>query len=168
MPPPLLTKAGAEGVFVVVCGTLTKYEAGTLKQAGTLQLAEPPTDQGNMGDQQRPPMPPPALGMVLAANGGAEKVIVLLGDQLFIVDAASLKLDVNVTLPKLPAPPDPGASDQGNAGQMRPPMPPGPHQPSMIEVNGHIAYVQRGPQIVAVSITDGSIRGQAKLPKPPR
>jgi hypothetical protein len=46
--------------------------------------------------------------------------------------------------------------------------PPGPHPPRpALELSGQTLYLLRGPSVVAIDITDGSVVGQATLPPPP-
>ena len=163
-PPPPILRAGSDGVFSLLGGLLVKFDAATLQQTGTLQLLEKPAPpDGSQGD--RPPMGPPPRGELLLASlaGGHEKVLALFGDQLFIVDAATLKLTAKVILPKLPAPPGQGS---GDAAQGPPPPRFAPPMPMALELHGQMLYVLRGPQIVAVNIVSGTVVAQGMLPPP--
>lgn len=156
MPPPPMMKAGGNGVFVLLGGTLTKLDPVTLNQEGSLQLIEKPADRGGSTQNNWPPLPPPH-GTLLIAPGSHEMVLVVIGDRFFRIDAAQFTVVANSTLPK-PEPP----KSQNAPDQNRQPAPP----PQTVELHGSILYVVSGPQIVAVNITDGSVVGETTLPKP--
>lgn len=154
MQPPMgpqigMLKAGANGVFVLAGPTLIKYNAA-LEQQGTVQLVEPPTDTS-----QAPGPPLHGAMLIVTANGG-EKALVLIGDKFFAVDTATLEISAQGTLPGLEAP---------EVGGAQRPMGP-PPGPGGLEYRDGKLYVQRGPTIVALSVADGSVVGQATLPKP--
>lgn len=164
-PPPPILKAGSDGVFTLLGGLLVKFDAATLQQTGTLQLLDRPAPPPDGAQGDRPPMGPPRGQLMLAdATSGHGKVLALFGDQLFIVDAVTLKLANKVVLPKPPPPPGQG---NGDANQGPPPRPmSGPPMPAALDLHGQMLYVLRGPQITAINITDGSIAAQAMLPMP--
>jgi len=164
--PPIMMKAGSAGVFVLTGNVLTKYDSA-LAQNGSIKL-EVPKQQSD--DVQRPMGPPPTH--MLLSSGANEKVIVLIGDQFFSVDAASFKIAAKAKLPavKLPTPPDnaPVPPQDGPAPGMPPMMGPpmGQAMPVGLELRGDVLYMLRGPQIIGININDGKIVGPAELPKP--
>jgi hypothetical protein len=166
-------KAGDEGVFTLLGPALVKYSVDLASQE-TLVLLQPPAARE---DDEARPMPPSMGGVIVispATGGRGEIVVVLLGDQFFSIEAATLNVIANTTLPKL-EPPSEGAGTQrtarsrggngdnqpGNGQVGPPPLPP------MLELHGRTLYVQRGPQIMAINILDGTMIGQNTLPKPP-
>jgi len=162
--PPVIMKAGSAGVFVLIGNTLTKYDTA-LAEKRSLKLV----DQSGAPDPQGPMPPKPTI--MLLTPGANEKVLVLIGERFFSVDAGSLTVTARATLPPLPAPPPPG--DGGNppgdqmvpGGPGRPPM--GPPMPVGLELQGDVLYMLRGPQVLGVNIQDGKIVGPTDLPKPP-
>lgn len=168
MPPPVIVKAGTTGVFVLMGATLTKYTP-ELKEAGTLKLIDSATS--TTSGQPKPP----AAGVMLIAPGVKEKVLVIIGEKFFSVDAATLTIAAKAALPKIeqPAPPDSGTAldDQPAPGGPGGPGMPGcpmmkPMGPPPFELQGKILYAMRLPQIFGINIEDGSIVGPVTLPKP--
>lgn len=173
-PPPPVIKAGADGVFVLTSGALYKLEADTLTQVGSLQLIEKQATQGKGSQTGNQQQAPPAGGAMIVAAG---KVLVVIGDQFFSIDATSLEIVAKTTLPKPSDGQNVGSAGtrsvkgkngqggqgsqggQGNGQQ-------GPPPPATLELQGTTLYVAHGPQIIAVNIDDGTILGQATLPKP--
>lgn len=158
MPPPNHTnmQAGTAGVFILAGPSLVKYNAATLKQEGTLQLLE----KKDSTSTDQPPMPPAPADMLLVS--GSNIVVVIAGDNFFIVDATALTVTAKGTLPKLQAPDQATGSDTTSV-----PCPP-PAGRATIQVSGSTLYVLRADQLVAVNIKDGSIAAQTTLPKPPK
>lgn len=149
-----------QGVFVLQGGTLLKYDPATLKQTGQIVLVEAPANEG--ADQtDMPPLPPPAGS--LRAHEGA--ILAVLGDQFVVVNAASFKVTAKATIPapaRQDAPPEDVNAD---AGFRRPPMAP---QCMLLKAVGGTAYLQRGPELLAISITDGGVTASGELPLPPK
>ena len=158
-PPPVMMKAGTQGVFVLTGLTLHKYDPA-LTEHKELKLADEPA-----GDVGRPMPPRPAL--MLIAGGASEKVLVLVGDDFYSVDAATLSVTAKATLPAIKPPDQEGETTPGPGPGPGPGMRPmGPPLP-VVELVGQTLYVQRANQIIGISITDGKLVGPATLPKPP-
>jgi hypothetical protein len=159
-PPPVSMKAGPAGIFTLAGDTLVKYDA-SLTQVGTLKLV----DQAKAPATQDGAAPPPhRLGpaVMQLTTGDNAKVLVLMGGQFFSIDAASMEITAKTQLPAPPKPPSDNTvapANQPGPGGPRPPQP-------NLEVNGRIAYVMHGDQIIATNIDDGTLAGQAALPKP--
>ncbi|MHB9134552.1 MAG: hypothetical protein ACYDBB_26055 [Armatimonadota bacterium] len=136
MPPPqhASMQYGANGLFVLQGVTLTKYDAGSLKQSGSVQL-------GNAAGQQvapdrnangMPPMgPPPAVAFLITAGKKAE-VLAIAGDTFYRINAQDMTVTVKSSLPALQvgqgrpdnqAAPRGGGNAQGGTGR-----PGGQHQ----------------------------------------
>ncbi len=167
--PPIMMKAGSAGVFVLTGNVLTKYDAG-LAQKGSVKLEVEPIETEN---GPRPMLPPPTH--MLLSPGTNEKVLVVIGDRFFSVNAESLAIVAKVKLPMPPAPQPPtgdnptppdNGGDQPRMGP-RDPMRPGPPMPVGLELQGNVLYMIRGPQILGVNINDGKIVGPVALPKLP-
>lgn len=174
-PPPMIQgppradmKAGVEGVYILRGPTILKYNTG-LQEPSTLVLIEPgkPRSDGEAGG------PPPPIGpiemLITPAGSGAEKVLVVAGDQFFSIDGATLKIVARATLPAVELPeragegPVPGGPGPGPGFGPRPMGPP----PATIDLQGDTLYVMRANQIAAIRITDGKIVAQTNLPGPP-
>lgn len=166
MLPPVVVKAGTTGVFILTGATLTKYTP-ELKEAGSLKLID---DANTSNADQQPRLP--ATGILLIAPGAKEKVLVIIGEKFFSVDAATLTVVAKATLPKFeqPTPPDGGAGMDNQPTPGGPGMPRGPMMrpmgPPPFELQGKILYGMRLPQIFGINIEDGSIVGPITLPKP--
>ncbi len=180
LPPPIpagpAVKAGASGLFVLLGGTLLKYDPVTLTPAGSLELApkaglpDPP-----IGIPPNVP-PPPIHAQMLISLGSPELVLVVINDRFFSVDAATMQIVAKTDLPKpevgppasetakkVQKPRNPGSGPKDGAQIVKPLMPPIFH----LELSGSTLYVIRGPNIIAININNGDITGQAELPKPP-
>lgn len=165
MGPPIIMKASPQGVFLLTGNTLTKYdEALAIQKTITLD------GQSNSSDSQRPQRPRPAMMLL---NGAGDKVLVLMGDEFFSIDAASLTVIAKATLPALPAvgpPPADGGNPPDGGGQMGPGGPGRPQMgqpmPGGLELQGNVLYMLRGPQIIGINITNGTLVGPVSLPKP--
>lgn len=162
--PPIMMKAGSTGVFVLTGNVLTKYDAA-LAMKGSIKLD---AEGGDMADIRQPAPPPPTH--MLLSPGPNQKVLVLIGDRFFSVNADSFTIAARA---KLPLPPKPEATSSDNPPAEngdKPgvgPKPPVPPMPVELELQGNVLYMLRGPQIIGVNINDGSIVGPAPLPKPP-
>ena len=162
MPPPVMqigmVKAGDSGVFILAGPTLVKYSADLTHQ-DTVQLVEPPADTDVA------PKPPlhGAMLLVPADGDAAEKVLVVIGDKFFAVDADTLAIAATGTLPAIDLPA--GAKTTTGNTQKQKPLGP-PPGPGGLEYNDGTLYIQRGPAVIALNAEDGSVIGQATLPKP--
>ncbi len=161
-PPPApcigMLRAGATGVYVLAGPTLIKYNAA-LEEQGKLTLVEAPatTDAA-----PRPPLHG-ALLIAPATQTVPEKVLVVIGDRFFAVDGATFQVTATGNLPAI----EPPADETAAADARKPQRPMGPPPgPGALEYHDGTLYVQRGPAIIAITIADGSILGQATLPKP--
>ncbi len=163
MPPPGprtgAMEAGDSGLFVLAGPTLVRYSPDLAEQ-DTVQLLDATRTSGTAAE-------PPACGAMLivpAEGDAAEKLLVVIGDKFFAVDAQTLGIIATGTLPdvELPADQQTTAKGSGKHGPAGPPPGPG-----ALEYHDAALYVQRGPAIIAVNVEDGSVMGQATLPKPP-
>jgi hypothetical protein len=128
-----------------------------------------PGGRGGMNRQR------PMAGAMLITPGANEQVLVVIGDQFFRLEAATLTVKAKATLPapELPnanPPMDPGAPDAAGPPE-GPGGPGGPGgmgggRPAELSLKGVTLYVLRGPQIVAVNTVDGKVTGTAMLPMP--
>jgi len=167
--PPIMMKAGSAGLFVLTGNVLTKYDAA-LSMKGSIKLDVEAGDTANV----RQPAPPPPTHMLLSP-GPNQKVLVLIGDRFFSVNAESFEIAARTQLPPppRPEPPDgvnPPPENGGDKPEIgpKPPVPPiGPPMPVGLELQGNVLYMLRGPEIIGVNINDGSIVGPAPLPKLP-
>ena len=164
-PPAILMKAGTNGLFVLAGPSLIKYDATTLKQQAVLELAKPKDGQSSTDSQDRPPMPPMLSANMMLTSGADNTTLVLIviGNKFYSIDAATLSIKAQATLPKLQMPELGG----DNARPDGPGMPCMMARPEM-ELLGNTLYVQQAHQIVAIGITDGHIIAQTTLPKPPQ
>ncbi len=178
-PPPLLEVVG-ENLFVLRGQTLTKYKADTLTQQGAVKLAASATGQALTGPDGRHPM----AGSLLLTTGSGKTaaVLVISGNTFYRLRASDLAIAAKATLPAPPAPPHGagGPVDQqgrtggrsemggmqgrsggsgGDGGFGRPGGPGRPGQASA-KLAGHTLYLQRGPQLLAIDATTGTVTGQ--------
>lgn len=167
--PPIMLKAGSAGVFVLTGNVLTKYDAA-LSMKGSIKLD---VDSGDTANVQQPAPPPPTH--MLLSPGPNQKVLVLIGDRFFSVNAETFEIAAKAQLPPPPKPEPPArdnpptenGGDRPDVGPRPPIAPPGPPMPAGLELQGNVLYMLRGPEIIGVNINDGSIVGPAPLPKLP-
>lgn len=159
---PPVVKAAADGVYVLNNGLLTKFDTD-LKEKGKVRLIDAPAAPGAADAARQMPSRPAPGAMLIAANS---KVVVVIGDQLFSVDAELSQAPAKVSLPSMQAPPaaapSGGASDAGQAMRMQFAPPP---QVPVLEAQGNIVYVVRGIEIVAVDLVQNKVLGLASLPQ---
>jgi len=158
--PDMMVEPTEQGVFVLQGGVLLKYDAATLKQVGRIVLLQP--RDAESGDQPGPPHMGPPAGTLRVHEGN---VLAVLADQFVVVNAASFKVTAKATIPapaRQDAPPEDVNAD---AGFRRPPMAP---QCMMLKTVGETAYLQRGPELLAVSIANGKVTATGELPLPAR
>lgn len=156
-----VVKVGAQGIFVLTGGTLTKYDT-KLKEQGTLKFVEPAapvsTDSSDTGAPPRRQMP--RSGVVLIApnsDPAKEKVLVVYGTDFISIDAATFKVAAKGKLPDPEPPAGAPAGGMGNRG--------GFGGTPTLELSGTTLFVVRGSQIVGINIEDGSVVGKATLPQ---
>ncbi len=158
--PMVMIETGTSGVFVLAGCTLVKYDAA-LKEVGTLNLGEQSTSATD-----KPPMPKPGEVLFSAGSGSAgDKILIVMGDEFYCIDATTLKVTVKATLPVVEPPKQENADTQTMQTGKGPGGP--PPAKAILKLNGQTLYIVRGPQIVAINIADGTVTGQNTLPKPP-
>ena len=140
-------KAGEQGVFVMQGNTLLKYPP-------TLQGTPAKLDLGTPAAAENAPRNHPQPGTFLLAG---DDVLLVLGGTYYRVDGKALTITKKITLPALTQP-----ALSAGGGQQMPPRTPHPE----LVLNNHTLYVLRGASMVALNIEDGTILGQATLPKP--
>ncbi len=127
---PVITRTNALGVYQLSGDTLTKLSLVTAKKVASIQL------------KPKKPMNAEANQMQLSAMLiTAEKVIVLIGQQLYVVNAASMKVIMTAKLP---------ASDAIGAS-----MQPAPK----LALQGNVVYVSLGARSVAINTATGAVVG---------
>ncbi|MCE5313533.1 MAG: hypothetical protein ABFD49_02015 [Armatimonadota bacterium] len=152
-------KCSETGVFALDGGALTKFETGTLKELGKLDLlGKIETSKPDAcGPDMNRPGPIPERGIMLFAKNGAD-IIVILGDQFFRIDAATFKIVTHATIakPERPAhsPGAPGARDMGVTPRPSVDFP---------ELQGRTLYMTQADGILAIDIDTGKVTGQAAL-----
>lgn len=121
-----MVKTNSQGVFVMVGPKLVKYSADGLQSKSELKLELPTVSKSAI---QPPPLP--AMFETVKSSAGVESVLVLNGNQLLVVDPATLKVRQKIALP---TPAKPAIAPMGNMGPGGPPdgmpgMPMGPGGP---------------------------------------
>jgi len=145
MPPRNPMKAGTQGLFFLQGTTLLKFSS-TLQAQGKLDLSD--------ASAKGRPQP----GALLLAG---DDVLVVTGSTFYRVDGKTLTVSVKKALPDVAKTTQ---TTQAANGQHQPPQP--PMAPPELELNNRTLYLLRGPSLVALSIDDGSVLGQATLQKP--
>lgn len=164
-----VVKVGAQGIFVLTAGTLTKFDT-KLKEQGTLKFVEPApppsADSSDTSTQPRRQMMPRGGVVMIAPNSDAakEKVLVVYGTDFFSIDAASFKVAAKCKLPD-PEPPAGAPAAGAPGGGMGGRMMGGFFGTPTLELNGNTVYVIRGSQMVAINIDDATVVGKATLPQ---
>ena len=140
-------KATDSGLFVLVGQTLTKYDAVTLKQIGTLQLGEKRPDQTKRAGGSRMQSPASAEMIVASTTKNSQSLLLVIGDKFFNIDTVKFEVSSKCTLPaikqirmeaqpsgenRMPAPP----SGDESSMQGQPPMPGGFGQDEMGSMPG--------------------------------
>ncbi|MHB1461464.1 MAG: hypothetical protein ACYC1M_09310 [Armatimonadota bacterium] len=114
-PTPAILKAGEDGVFSLRGGSLVKLDPESMKQIKSVLLAETagnPEDRMGNGPQHGHPAP-------ATINFSKGKVLVVIGNQFYSVDAKSMKLIAKASFqtPKRAENSDrPGMGPQGRPG----------------------------------------------------
>lgn len=148
--PPMMTVA-PDGIFVVRGGVLAKYDAKTLDAVGMVELFGPLPEENKANaqvnlDRLRRLLP----GAMLVTN---TDLMVVIGEQFFRVDRATLEEKVSVSL----------FQDQVLAPAERLIA---VAAPPVLTLDGATLYVTRGSQLLAVTWQDGHVRAVGMLPDP--
>lgn len=150
---------------------LVKYDGATLKELGSVTFAEPAAAAaaaapaagnaaGNRGGRNAAgrQQGPRGQAAFLVTDGAAPKVLAVVGDKFYCIDAATMKTVVEQTLPTPTA-----ANDAaGAAGQ--PPRPLG--GPTQLKLGDKTVFAVRGTQLLSIEIATGKVLGQATLELP--
>ena len=103
-PPPMpagpIVKAGTTGLFVLMGGTLLKYDAATLVQAGSLELLTKTDLPAPPGGAPADAPLPLIHGQMIVSSANTELILIVIADKFFSVDAATLQVVAKSTLPK--------------------------------------------------------------------
>lgn len=153
--------SNSQGVFVLADGKLIKYSVNGLKNKTELQLGEPRTASMR-----------PAISTATGSDG-IERLLVITGERLTVVDPVTLQVKAKVALPALQvpkfAPPSQAPRLPGPPPDM-PGMGPGfrGHRGGMgdFTVNGDTIYIQRGPQILEINYVIGKLVAKTEIPVP--
>ena len=192
-PPAAVVQYAGNNVYLLNGFTLTRHDAQTLKQTGsvTLEAATPPATEGAEG--QPPFQPRPFL--LTAGEGNAASVIVIAGDTFYRISAKDMKVVVKSTLPAVQRParqadaqgareaqrPAPGQGMRGERqgaggpggqrGQMGP-QGGGMGRGAMMggpapEIHNGTLYLHRGGQLLAINTDTGKVTGQLTIRETP-
>jgi len=147
--PPLMVTTPA-AVFVVRQGVLAKYDARTLETQGMVELFGPPPAEENAEN------PLAKLDWIRRLAPGAmlaeeQELLIVIGEQYFRVNRATLEVQVSASLFKAQA----LAPVERLMAVLSPPV---------LAMQGETLYVTRGNQLLAVNRKDGVVRGVGALP----
>ncbi|MHB9024246.1 MAG: hypothetical protein ACYC7E_08730 [Armatimonadota bacterium] len=163
------------GVFILRNGVLVKFETGTLKAGGTLELFGPmpprPPMPENATDADRQTLrkwmelavPRYAPATTLAKDG---MLYIVIGTTFFRVNTATCALEAKNDLAAIPAAPAaeavPGAAQGGRNNPRQNPMMGGP---AMMKLENGALYVILQQELLSVDPKTGTVANRAPLPK---
>jgi len=120
-PGAAVMHADDSGLFTLERGTLTKYAAGSLEVAGTVDL-KPARTETPSADTTTSPAFRPMRGVggetfMLTKVADADTVLAVVGGTFYRINAGTLAIEAQGALPELPTPTPPAWAGKGMAGK---------------------------------------------------